>query len=119
MNSAIDHVFCGAAVWWPQRHRDGHNGAGQIFGTIWDTDNNGDVLLFEHGKFQLYFFTKLDDYEWHGDDQDKGILVVRSPTFMELNPRRPYLVSRSIGAFCTIKHGIRRVPVWTHNQWRG
>lgn len=112
-HEAIDHVYCGAAVWWPQRHRDGHNGAGQIFGTIWDTEDNGDVLVFEHGPYHLYFFVRLDDYEWNGD-----MLVVQQPMFMELHPRRMYLVSKSVGTFCTIKHGIRRVPVWTQNKWR-
>lgn len=58
IRKGYDALFSGMPVWWQKRHDSGLMGAGILFGSIWDTDNNGEVLQFYQGNFFARYFIK-------------------------------------------------------------
>lgn len=105
-------IFSGAPVWWQEKADAGQMGAGIVFGSIWDTDNNGVVLQFTHGVFYARFFITSEALAktWDVERQmfviDDAKLLTMADEFHS-EARLPTLPR----IFCTRNH--KSVPIWT------
>ena len=113
IKKGYDALYSGAPVWWQARHDSGKMGAGILFGSIWDTDNNGEVIEFSHDSFYARFFittnvlTKCWDVsrQMFVIDDAKLLGLVDETKHEEQKFNRPY-------AFCT--RNRKSVAIWTY-----
>lgn len=112
IHKGINALFSGAHVWWQARDDAGQDAAGILFGCIWDTDNNGEVIQFTQGKFFARYFIKTDTLVrcWDVSSQmfriNDAKLLVMADKFnpSERTANRPM-------TSCT--RNRRAVPIWT------
>ena len=108
--NAIEAMYIGAHVWCRWRHDLGKMGAGEIYGFIWDTDNNGCIIQFDDGRFlSRYFigFKKLEE-AWQ-----RQLFVVDAMDFVRIVPQSKVTKLQHVQVCWMFKRGRRRIPVWS------
>lgn len=110
--SWVDGVYVGASVWWSARNDDGLNGAGIIFGFIWDQMQTGVVVQFPQTPYVVRYFIPFEALEEYWNQEGK-MFVIQDAKFLGLVPERDFLLTHKVRSFHTVKHNRQRVPVWT------
>jgi hypothetical protein len=112
-----DALFSGAPVFWKARADCGLLGLGFLFGSIWDTDNNGEVIQFQQGNFYARYFIKTEDLVkgWDVPTQrfviDDARLLVMAEEFHPLERTKKHEGNKP-RAFCT--RNRKSVAIWTY-----
>lgn len=112
IRSGVEAIYSGAPVWWQAKDDAGQLGAGFVFGSIWDTDDNGVVLQFTHGVFYARFFITSEALakSWNVRQQmfyitDAKLISMADDFHSEARmPTLPRI-------FCT--RNKKAVPIWT------
>lgn len=116
--NGIEGAFVGATVWWRQLYDDGLNGAGRIYGFVWDTSDNGAIIEFNQGVYTNRYFISFKELErvWKN-----GTFYIDEAKFISIVTSRVWLVTNKVFPLGFIKRnqaGLpkgkqQRVPVWT------
>jgi len=112
-------LYVGNQVWWQDRHDAGMMGAGIIFGSIWDTDNNGTVIQFPQGKFYARFFMKDIELVRAWNQENKRFEIKDAKLLAMADDFHPAQVKVGYNCwtltqprvFCT--RNRKSVPIWT------
>ena len=108
--NGIEGSYIGAKIWWRQLYEDGLNGAGRIYGYVWDTDNNGVIIEFPQVQYISRYFLTHSDLEttWK-----EGMFYISEAKFIGIALNNPMLVTNKVLPLGVHRQNKQRIPVWT------
>jgi hypothetical protein len=116
IRNGVDAIFDSQPVLCPERTAAGLMGAGIVFGSIWDTDDNGVVIQFAQGKFFARFLIGLEELAKAWNVQEQMFIV-------ELAQLKLLVMADESGQLHTKEGAVqpyagcvrnkRQVPIWT------
>lgn len=109
----IDALYSGAPVWWQERADAGLLGAGFLFGCIWDTDNNGEVIQFAQDNFFARYFIKTATLIgcW---DRQRQMFVINNAKLLVMADEFHPIERKANRPMTSCTRNRKAVPIWTY-----